>query len=573
MGPFVRGFALAATLVTIVACSMMNPSKPARPARAADMATECEKMVPPLETEFPANFDFPQNGTKIKNWLIPGMGGRTRLHAYCVFAGLQQDAPNFPVWRMWKTASQALPLQYNTWRHLESLKPAQPGAEEASQPLTINESRAQASGKLGAIRNLGPIYGVHDEIVKNPFYQKCLMPIPKLKDSDKQLYKLKDGQRFQSNGDIMIATVSYSPPAYDYIVKNRLYNAETLDPQLPAQPQSPPNTNFASMPDNSIVLKAMYWPVAGGSGDLTALPIWDWNANPPGSSSDGQYAGYEMKQFWRRAVAIAPFPVEPKRSTAAVVFLHGVLDAKGDKLGPNLYGAPIVGIDRFYSLSSRGLDALGLSDCDRALLDASAYWTYNRRFMPGDSLALIAMHIMTKEQPSWTFQSAFWHPDALKCHNSDKSGIQNRLCSHQPDLVPGGDTTWKNYMMVTTYGATQQEDKTINPNIYRPASTVGPVWPVAYNPYIELAATHPITTNCINCHSRAAWPPDNPKQKPHDGRFSAYLQDSPANPNVLETFTTSTGPFKGLLMLDNMWAVSDRAGYPATESQGAHPTQ
>jgi len=247
----------------------------------------------------------------------------------------------------------------------------------------------------------------------------------------------------------------------------------------------------------------------------------------------------------------------------------GVSDKNGNPLPKNVYAAPIVGLDRFYSLSSAKVDSLNLSECDRAILDASAYWTYNRTFQAGDSLALIAMHIMTKEQPTWTFQSAWWHPDALKC----PPGNNNRFCRWGPDKVPTGDTTWKNYMMVTTYGATQQEDKTINPNIYRPASTVGPVWPVAYNPYIELAATHPITTNCINCHSRAAWPPDNPKQKPHDGRFSAYLQDSPANPNVLETFTTSTGPFKGLLMLDNMWAVSDRAGYPATESQGAHPTQ
>ena len=89
--------------------------------------------------------------------------------------------------------------------------------------------------------------------------------------------------------------------------------------------------------------------------------------------------------------------------------------------------------------------------------------------------------------------------------------------------------------------------------------------PVAYNPYIELAASHPITTNCMNCHHRAAWPPLAALGKPDQGRTSSYLQDTPPNPNALEQFQTypSTSPiFNGLVTLDTMWGVSDRAGYP-----------
>jgi len=246
-----------------------------------------------------------------------------------------------------------------------------------------------------------------------------------------------------------------------------------------------------------------------------------------------------------------------------VAFLFGVRDKEGKPLPKNLYAAPIVGLDRFYSLSSAKIKSLSLSNCDRAILDASAYWLYNREFRDGDSLALIAMHIMTKEQPSWTFQSAWWHPDAQSC----PKGNNNRFCRWGPDSVRTGDVTWKNYMMVTTYGANQQQGQT---NYSAPLNTTGPVWPVIYNPYIELAATHPITTNCMNCHARAAWPPDDPDHKPDRGRASAYLQTDSPHPNPLETFTTSTGPFKGLLMLDNMWAVSDRAGYPVPEEQPAH---
>ena len=93
---------------------------------------------------------------------------------------------------------------------------------------------------------------------------------------------------------------------------------------------------------------------------------------------------------------------------------------------------------------------------------------------------------------------------------------------------------------------------------------VGEVWPVAFNPYIELAAAHPITTNCMNCHHRAAWPPRVELDKPDQGRVSLYLQSSPANPNALEVFDSSNDVFRGLLMLDSMWAISDRAGFPAS---------
>ena len=42
-------------------------------------------------------------------------------------------------------------------------------------------------------------------------------------------------------------------------------------------------------------------------------------------------------------------------------------------------------------------------------------------------------------------------------------------------------------------------------------------------------------------------------------------------PNVLESFTTSDDPFKGLLMLDWMWDVSDRAGYREVTSTAKAP--
>jgi hypothetical protein len=272
-----------------------------------------------------------------------------------------------------------------------------------------------------------------------------------------------------------------------------------------------------------------------------------------------------MQKWWTRAVAITDLP-NPSLPPS-VRFLYGVLDASGKKpLGPNTYSGtsqitpPLlqaVSVDRFYHHQYTQPELDAMSPCDRAILDASAFWAFNRAFAADDSLVLVAMHIMTKEQPASTFQSAWWHPDALACQAPSHAGL--RYCSSRPTNL--ADPTFANYMITTTYGATQIRGKG---NYYAPPGTKAPVWPVAYNPYIELAAAHPITTNCMNCHHRAAWPPRLELNKPDDGRASSYLQaNATTTPNALEVFGMQDAVLNGLVTLDSMWAISDRAGYAA----------
>jgi hypothetical protein len=559
MHRFLRSISVFATLALTLSCGVtqQQPALPTvTPAPAADTAaSSCDNLTPLPESQMPAGFDYPQTSTTVSGWVSARSGNRQRLHAWCVFAGLNQGWPA-PTWRKWGTSTDAFPYQYNPWLGTDASGNAT-ALRLAAHQAPINQKRSKGGDTVGgndAIVNPAPVYGVNQAIVDNPSYKQCLQPIP-----GTSLYSLKDGENFQSNGDILIAAVSYNQAALNNIKSSGLANAVTLNGLLPAQASSP-STSISAFPSTAMVLKVMLWPVDGGGSTwtaVTALPVWDWDANPPGSAADGQYAGYEMQQFWTRAVAISSGPVSGSTNPQRVQFLYGVLDPTGTKsIGPNTYNnGMVVGLDRFYSKKYSDADLAALSNCDRAIIDASSYWTFNRAFRAGDSLALVAMHIMTKEQSDWTFQSAWWHPDALACSGG------GRYCGDRPASVPGGDTRWQNYMITTTYGQTQQAS---NPNSYKPASTVGPVWPVAYNPYIELAASHPITTNCMNCHHRAAWPPLASQNKPDMGRTSSYLQASPVNPNALESFVTSNSIFNGLTTVDSMWAVSDRAGYPTT---------
>ena len=525
-------------------------SKPKGSIKHTAAVTACDTTTtPPPASNFPKGFDYPQ---QVQGWVHQGNGDRMRLHGWCLFAGLNQvSTPNGPLlWQNWKTSTQAFPYQYNPWKGVG-------GAALPKRPSPLN-ARNLANAKVGganAINNPAPKYPINAAVARK--YPGCTEPI----SGHPGWYQLKDGVHMESNGDIMVAGVIYNDAAIKNILGTNLYNAVTLNGQLPPNKTSPPNA-IPWFPSSSIALKPMFWPVQKGG--FTALPVWDWDAHKPGSPADGKYAGYEMQSLWTNAVAITdlPNPTPPP----IIRYLYGVYDSTGTKLiGPVTYNnttqiSPpafqVVSVNDFYHRQLNAPELNALSTCDRALLDASAYWAYNRAFQPGDYIVLVAMHIMTKEQQDWTFQSLWYHPDASK---SDTC----RYCQSRPTNL--ADKTFRHYLLTTTYGTTQQPG---NNNYYSPPNTKpgAALWPVAYNPYIELAASHPITTNCMNCHHRAAWPPFLPG-KPDEGRMSSYLQTTPPNPNALEVYPGNAAIFNGLLTVDSMWAVSDRAGYPLSSTK------
>ncbi|HEY9422333.1 MAG TPA: hypothetical protein VIW92_13025 [Thermoanaerobaculia bacterium] len=512
------------------------------PRLAAGPSTVAAPVIDPAP--FPPGFDYPQPVKTVEGWVQNRSGGRMRQHGWNLFAGLnQKTADGQLVWRTWYTSTQAFLYQYA-------------GSGASPEPRRPDANVHDAEG-VGGDPNLSvpgdPVYPVPQRVKDR--YPGCVA-----NDA------LIDGPTFQSNGDIMVAGVIYNDSAYKWILSKRLYDARVLSASLPAGRHDPAKA-IAGFPHDSIVLKPMWWPVKGSG--YTALPVWD--SPPPsadGSSGDGlegaRYAGFEVQRLWKRAVAVTSDPT-PEETTATVSFLHGVLAAGGRRLlGPNTYqAAPVVPLERFYHLTFSAADLAAMNRCDRALLDASAMWNYGRPFAAGDSLALIAMHIMTKEKPGWTFQTVWWHDQALACSTNPNSCNQTQdrpasYGSHRPANL-GADTTWQNYFLVTTYGELQVPG---NQNAWPPGEeNQANKWPVAYNPYIELAATHPIATNCMNCHHRAAWPP-RPAGGDSPGRHSSYLADGANAPDTQDVFTRNNAVFDGLLMLDSMWAVSDRAHSP-----------
>jgi hypothetical protein len=289
--------------------------------------------------------------------------------------------------------------------------------------------------------------------------------------------------------------------------------------------------------------------------------------------------GSDGKEKWSRGIAVTTDP-NNKQGPEEVSFLVQDVFKPGSttKLwGPNTYKKPDVHtIDEFYHFTYSKKELEALDPCDRAILDQSSYWTFGREFRAGDYLALIAMHIMTKEQPTWTFQTVWWSDKPEDSTESDSEGskgsvFDNRFAGQRPDIPKReAPTTWKNYLMANTYGILQlptQEPKKLNIPFVYPTDLTNRSrkWPVIYNPYIELVS-HPLATNCMNCHMRAAWPPDknlgNPVVKDFD-RAASYLVGSKISsqklPDSLDALDYSATIFDGLLMTDSAWAITDRA--------------
>jgi hypothetical protein len=92
------------------------------------------------------------------------------------------------------------------------------------------------------------------------------------------------------------------------------------------------------------------------------------------------------------------------------------------------------------------------------------------------------MHVTTKEQSNWTWQTFWWTPFPGESADSDFRTADVK-------------DEWRNYDMCTAYS----ELHTTGPDTGQPI--------VCFNPYLETnLAPQGKDSNCMTCHQMAAWP-------------------------------------------------------------------
>jgi hypothetical protein len=476
----------------------------------------CDKPKP-----IPPGYDYPQKPGVVDGWVKQGNVVRAREHGWYLWAALNTSDAAGPVWLSWCTETQAFAAA-------GTAASAAVGAA-AERLLSFAAARARnkgtpQDGELPIKFSVTPSYALPPFIAANPTYlaHHCIIP-----PSGGFGAQLNNGPSFQSNGDIMVAGVVYNDAAFDLIRNNQLYDGRHLQSMLPPVNGQAPNP--PQLPRTSIVLKPMLWPVPASG--YSMLPMWD------DAIDSGSYTGFEIQSQWLRAAAVTANPQSGVTSFTGSMLYDVTLD--GEALGPNTYTGTVHGIDEFYAIQP---DVAALDPCDKAILDASAYWAYQDKdgFQQGDYLVLIAMHIMTKEQADWTFQSVWW---------SDNADVPGPNWANRPARLAAG--VWQNYLMASTYGFRGP-----------PAPDGRWQWPIAFNPFIELAAGHPVRTNCINCHHRAAVPgiadPSNLPPWPTASYEAAPSSTALNAPDALDVYALTDPIFTGLLQVDSLWSISDR---------------
>lgn len=508
----------------LTACHPPGPSgttdaQPPEPSATAEHAPTPGGLTP---VPLPAWVGFPADPQALQHAIDARQPQELRAHAWTLWAGLEQpisadDA--WPVWWTWSTTTQLFEEPIPAAEALTPMSRHRHAARElARRALAASEGPAAApdasvdhtdecfddQGK-GVIFFPSPTYVLPSDLVAKAGLDPACAE-PKHAAQPGSGCSLSDGEHFQNNGDILVATESYSPQGADRIVAKGYDQAAVLD-ALRAEG----TTMLPDLATEQVTTKHMMWPVKAEG--LSALPV---HRDLP-RSQWCQYNGYET---WDAMVAVDP--EASTRGKGEVDFLFGVWNHAGTEVLPTKHASvEVVPMSELYWWHVDEAAWAALADEDRLILDAASRWAHGKPFEPGDYVVAVASHIITKEIPQWTLQSAWW---------SDRPN-EGPYAADRPSL-PEAQGPWDHYLMTIAYGI--------------PTEPGGSVLPIAYNPYIELAATHPVATNCRNCHLRAGW----------TNADSSYLV--PTGPGPLANIGPSDPIFEGLLLTDFQWVISDR---------------
>ncbi len=442
---------------------------------------------------FPDGYGYMENLPELQAATDRGDKAIIRDHGWKLFAGIMQPAGDWPLWKTWPNTQDTFGLSG------VSVDGIDPKAKRVTETV-----KSKNHANMVDVNTPAPQYPL-PKIVKELFPGGICTH--KVTGEDVAC----DGRNFLNNGDIMSVTESLSEQVYTDILEKELYQQSELTNRYNG------GQKIIDLPLESIVTKHMYWPVKAEG--ITPIPVW---RNNFAEDFEG-YFGYE---FWDTFVAIDPSG-KSVGATFAVEFLYGVKNHEGDApLGPNTGVAKVYDLEDFYYHQITQADWDSFDEADKAILTAASLWANNTTIGPGDYLVTVAMHIDTKELPSWTLQSVWWSDVA-----NDGPYAQDK-----PDL-PQAAGPWRHYLMTDSYAVPPNPDGRED---------------IAVNPYIE-GVIHPIATTCRNCHVRSGWPRASEEEKDK----ASY--QNPQCPDLLAYLEPDDKCFEDIMLTDYLWIIPDRA--------------
>lgn len=310
---------------------------------------------------------------------------------------------------------------------------------------------------------------------------------------------------------LVLETVSYNPTAAYFLTKNQLFNKSKLMSYVILDGIG----EIKQFPKKAIATKPTYYAGVPNKNGLIRLPIWE-NPKIP--------KAYKYTE-WQKWVYVDINNRQKKDKK--------LIPVTSSKPTQSQIKAATCNINDFinYKIDQIGADYLNSKQDITTEPD--------RKFVEGDYVILVAMHVSTKEIDNWTWQTFFWCPDpsnppspSSKFESSLKPKELKGAASHYA-LSVAYAMVWPNQPIT---GGTDKNGRPI----------------ISFNPYLEGGFgprvfsnknnfrpnfIYGMQTNCMSCHALATMRGKN-----------SYITDQ-----YVDMMDTSL--FKNDVKLDFLWSI------------------
>lgn len=182
--------------------------------------------------------------------------------------------------------------------------------------------------------------------------------------------------------------------------------------------------------------------------------------------------------------------------------------------------ARVVPLEKFFSF--RLSDQSTVDKLNSGVMGQMCERFWGRRLTQEDSLALVAVHLTTRETENWVWATYWWHDGEPQADR------------------PGLPAPFDQFRMGVTQNADLPVGEDGGPNI-------------TFNPYLEAGFAEGTLSNCMGCHQRAGWTAGGPQS---------------VMPVHRGTISDADPKFAGLLRTHFMWSLVFR---PRPQTVAAPP--